>query len=131
MSAPAATLVAAVLWAKGASAGAVLAFLLSSSAICMSTMTFLARAYGTRIATGIALAIVGLAFCCGTAIDWLVPNYVSGAPWEEAYTPWRAVCAVLVLSLYVTSLVRQGVRPFLGQVAVPNVLRSHSHHHAH
>ena len=130
-SASATTLIAAVLWHKGVSVGAVMAFVLCGSAISVTTALFVARTHGRGVAWRLTGAVVLGACALGYAANaWLPPV----EPYELMAQPpalWMQACLLVLMALFVVSLLRQGVRLFIEQLATPNALGKHGHHHHH
>jgi uncharacterized membrane protein YraQ (UPF0718 family) len=116
-----ATPLAAMAVHKGASAGAVLAFLLAGPATNLATFTVLRRLHGTGAALRFGLAVVAIAVLVGWSVDLLgVPVapllHVDPAP---ASRPFASISAVALGALALASLFRQGIRGMVGQILEP------------
>jgi len=131
-----ATPLAAVLLHKGASTGAVLAFLITGPSTNVTTFGILKRYHGTRGAVLFAAAVCGFSVTIGFAINWLFPG--SSAPIgkvlaepEHGAVAWAS--SVVLLALFAGSLLRLGPRGFLATLSetlggLPSRPHSHEHH---
>jgi uncharacterized protein len=134
-----ATPLAAVLLLKGASTGAVLAFLITGPSTNVTTFGILKRYHGARGAALFAAAVYGFSVATGFAINWLFPG--SSAPIgkvlaesEHGAVAW--VSSLVLLALFAGSLLRLGPRGFLATLSetlggLPSAPHSHDHEHDH
>lgn len=131
------TPVAAVLLQKGASVGAVLAFLLVGPATSLSTLALLDRLHGRRSARAFAFVLVGAATTVGLVVNaitsaadlaWRAPLDF-GAPHTPSAMELGSLVVLVVL--LIVSLGRQGVRGFLVQIMSPQHDHQDAHDHAH
>lgn len=120
-----ATPIIAVLVAKGLSPGAGLAFLLIGPAMNLSTLGELAHAYGRRIAGIFGACLVLLCIAIGYATNLLLAGSVPTLP-AAPYGAGEWIALGALVALLLGSLLRQGPRGFLGQVAS---LWPHRHEH--
>ncbi len=108
------TPLAAILLSQGLSPGAVLALLLTGPATNVTTFGMLARLHGARTAVTFAVAMwvgtIGLGYAANAILPVATANAVA---WDHDHGAgsWIWLCALAVLFLW--SLLRQGVRPFL------------------
>ena len=140
------TPLAAMLLVQGLSPGAVLALLLTGPATNVTTFGVLARLHGGRVAFLFAAAMWLGAVGLGYLVNWLLPIPHVKALGETAHV--HSSFAVIALAglgvVFLVSLLRQGVRPFLerlfespgnlahGEAAVCGDDHGHAHHgHAH
>ncbi|MCR9248410.1 MAG: permease [bacterium] len=109
------TPLAALLLFHGLSPGAVLAFLLTGPATNITTFGVLRKLHGTRAAIAFALAMWGGAIGLGHLVNWLLPTPVVAAltPEGGGHGTVSKVFLGLLGAVFVWSLLRQGVRPFL------------------
>jgi uncharacterized membrane protein YraQ (UPF0718 family) len=129
ISALCATVIAAALVAKGASLGAALAFVLIGPAVSLGTHHFLHHAQGRAVAWRFGVVLLCGAYAAGYALNAAGAHSMGLQALRPA--PVKFLCLLAVGGLFVISLLRQGVRDFFGQVAVPKMASPHSHHHAH
>lgn len=131
LCAAASTLLASSLLGKGASAGAVLAFLWSSSSLSPALLAaWRAREAPASTLRFVSVVLVG-AVAGGTAVDALAPKLVvyaaaGCAPGAATLLGLTAACGLGLRALW-----RSGVRGSAAQLARPNRTGSASHHHAH
>jgi uncharacterized membrane protein YraQ (UPF0718 family) len=140
------TPLAAMLLVQGLSPGAVLALLLTGPATNVTTFGVLARLHGSRVAVLFAAAMWLGAVGLGYLVNWLLPIPHVKAFSEAAHVHSNfAVIALVGLGVvFLVSLLRQGVRPFLerlfespanlahGEAAYCGDDHGHAHHgHAH
>jgi uncharacterized membrane protein YraQ (UPF0718 family) len=127
LCAPAALPVAAVFLHKGASAGAVVAFLLSAPAMNVTTLGLLSRSLSRRAAAVFGAVVVAGAVAVGVVVD-AIEGTGAATSWArlplhaiatDALTPTQVVSVVVVVALVGWSLARQGARGFLGQIVGP------------
>ncbi|MBI5537306.1 MAG: permease [Deltaproteobacteria bacterium] len=123
-----ATPLMAILLAKGVSPGAAIAFLLTGPATNMTTFGVMGRAHGKRVAIAFAAAVGALSIALGYAVNALISHAPAGvAPLAEQ--PSGAVSyafLVVFVGMLAVSLLRQGPRGFVGQLAS---LWPHRHEH--
>ncbi|MCA8953673.1 MAG: permease, partial [Planctomycetes bacterium] len=129
------TPLAAMLLFQGMSPGAVLAFLLTGPATNVTTFGVLARLHGARMAALFALSMWIGAVGLGYLVNWLVPApavpALIGEGHEHSTWGWLALAALGVV--FLLSLLRQGVRPFLERLfeSPGNLGHEHDHDHGH
>lgn len=140
------TPLAAMLLVQGLSPGAVLALLLTGPSTNITTFGMLARLHGARVATLFALAMWLGAVGLGYLANWLLPRPQVAALASEGHqhSPfgWIALAGLGAVFLY--SLLRQGVRPFLERLfdspanhapddatGCGTTGHDHEHHHHH
>ncbi len=114
--------IAAVLLHKGASAGAVVALLLTAPATNVATLGVLARLLSRRAAVLFCVLVFLCASAAGVAINGLALHPEVALPpslGAGGTAPWQLACLGLVLVLVAASVARQGVRRFLGQILHP------------
>ncbi|MDP2340225.1 MAG: permease [Deltaproteobacteria bacterium] len=115
--------IAAVLLHKGASAGAVVALLLAAPATNLATLGLLSRLLSKRVAIVFAAVIFACASIAGVAVNGLAAGVdVVIPPLHIAATGFSAIelaCLCLLIALLISSVARQGVRGFLGQILHP------------
>lgn len=117
-AASATPLVAAFL-ATGLSPGAGIAFLITGPATNISTLGLVSSLHGRRAAVAFAAVMVTLAVTSGVAINAFfgalsVPSLA--AIMEEAPSALQLVCLVLLAGLFLRSVVRRGLRAFVGEL---------------
>jgi len=139
------TPLAAMLLVQGLSPGAVLALLLTGPATNVTTFGVLARLHGARVTFVFAVSMWVGAVGLGYLANWLLPAPVvpslTGIH-EHSTAGWLATAALGVV--FLCSLLRQGVRPFLERLfeSPANLAHgeapgccgeddAHSHHHHH
>jgi uncharacterized membrane protein YraQ (UPF0718 family) len=117
------TPLAAVLIAKGVSPGAAIAFLLTGPATNVTTFGVLARLHSRKTAALFALTTALVT----TALGWIANALISSAAGalpehvhHHGVESLELVCALALLALFVASILRQGTRPFVGQVISPH-----------
>lgn len=122
-----ATPIAALAIHKGLSAGAVIAFLIAGPATNVTTFGVLARLHGRRIALRFGVTVTILAILAGWCVDMIgVPaaDVLGTHAHDHAQVSWLAWgCALTLVFLSVSSLLRQGPRGVVHQIFVP----IHSH----
>lgn len=141
------TPLAAMLLVQGLSPGAVLALLLTGPATNFTTFGVLTRLHGGRVAAVFALAMWLGAVGLGYLANWLLPAPkvpALGDLHEHGGIGWLALG--LLGAVFLWSLLRQGVRPFLerlfespanvGHGEAPGCCgdgdhHGHGHHHHH
>jgi uncharacterized membrane protein YraQ (UPF0718 family) len=108
------TPLAAMLLVQGLSPGAVLALMLTGPATNVTTFGVLARLHGARVASVFALSMWLGAVGLGYLANWLLPAPKVPSLSEAHVHSAAGWTAVLVLgAVFLGSLLRQGVRPFL------------------
>jgi hypothetical protein len=109
------TPLAAMLLVQGLSPGAVLAFLLTGPATNVTTFGVLARLHGTRTAALFAASMWVGAVGLGYLVNALMPAPVLAtlADVTHAPTTWAWLALAALGAVFLLSLLRQGVRPFL------------------
>jgi uncharacterized membrane protein YraQ (UPF0718 family) len=119
------TPVAFALLGKGASTGAMLAFLLVGPTTSLPTFALVKRHHGAAAALGLAVVVALAATLLGVGVDALVTTagIVEVADVEGPVTLVQMTSLALLSALIAASFVRQGVRGFLVQVMNPQ----HSH----
>ena len=137
------TPLAAMLLVQGLSPGAVLAFLLTGPATNVTTFGVLARLHGARTAALFAVSMwvgaVGLGYLANRIVpDPVVPSFVGEGHHAASAFGWLLLYALA--AVFLLSLLRQGVRPFLERLfESPANLdhgccddgNDHHHHHHH
>jgi uncharacterized membrane protein YraQ (UPF0718 family) len=117
--ASASTPLVAVLVAAGVSPGAGLALLLTGPATNVATLGILTRMHGRRFAIGFAVAMTVSAVVLGWMTNLFIPSLGATQPAidaEQLGTPWQIAAVVIVALLYAASVVRRGIRGFLGEL---------------
>ncbi len=117
-AASATPLVAAFL-ATGLSPGAGIAFLITGPATNISTLGLVSSLHGRRAAIGFATVVVGLAVSMGVATNvafGALPVPSLAALTEELPTPLQQTSLLLLAGLFVRSVVRRGLRGFVGEL---------------
>lgn len=117
-AASATPLVAAFL-ATGLSPGAGIAFLITGPATNISTLGLVSSLHGRRAAIGFAAVVVGLAVGLGVATNVAfralsVPSLA--ALTEDLPSPFQQISLLLLAGLFVRSVVRRGLRSFVGEL---------------
>jgi uncharacterized membrane protein YraQ (UPF0718 family) len=139
--ASAATPFAALLLAKGFSAGAVIAFLLVGPATNVTTFGALAQLHSRRV----ALAFAATALCAALCLGWGVDLLAGSVPWFEhaalaagehahahALTPLQVLASLALGLLTLWVLLREGPRGFLAQLwPEGSAGRAGTHEHVH
>lgn len=137
--ATAATPFAALLLAKGFSAGAVIAFLLVGPATNVTTFGALAHLHSRRVAAAFVATALGVTLLLGWGVDlaagqgWFDAGVAVDSPEaEHAHGQWQITASVLLGLLTLWVLVREGPRGFLAQLWPEGSSgRSGAHDHAH
>lgn len=110
----------AVLLAKGVSPGAALAFLLTGPATNVTTFGVLGKLHSRRIALKFSLSIVLLSAGLGYLTNALLPQFesvtLSGRTVESA-SLLELLCLICLAFLYAWSLLRRGIRKFVGEIS--------------
>ena len=117
-AASATPLVAAFL-ATGLSPGAGIAFLITGPATNISTLGLVSSLHGRRAAITFAATMVALAVSVGIAVNTAfgaLPVPSLAALTEEAPSLLQQVSLVLLLALFLRSVVRRGLRSFVGEL---------------
>ena len=117
--ASASTPLVAVLVAAGVSPGAGLALLLTGPATNVATLGILTRMHGRRFAIGFAVAMSVSAVVLGWLTNLFLPSLGASQPAidaEQLGAPWQVAAVALVALLYAASIVRRGIRGFLGEL---------------
>ncbi|MBK8098789.1 MAG: permease [Planctomycetes bacterium] len=109
------TPLAAILLMQGMSPGAVLALLLTGPATNITTFGMLARLHGKRVAALFALTMWLGAVGLGYGVNWLLPGLPRPTipPEGHEHGTEGMVWLALLGGVFLLSLLRQGVRPFL------------------
>jgi hypothetical protein len=108
------TPLAAMLLVQGLSPGAVLALMLTGPATNVTTFGVLARLHGGRVAFVFALSMWLGAVGLGYLANWLLPSPPLPSLSEaHVHTAGGWFAVVAVGAVFLGSLLRQGVRPFL------------------
>jgi uncharacterized protein len=137
------TPLAAMLLVQGLSPGAVLALLLTGPATNFTTFGVLAKLHGARVAFVFALSMWAGAVGLGYAANWLLPTpnvpSLLGDGHGHSTLGWVLLAALGVV--FLMSLLRQGVRPFLERLfespanlahgEAPGCCGPGDHHHHH
>jgi len=129
------TPLAAMLLFQGMSPGAVLAFLLTGPATNITTFGVLAKLHGARMAVTFAVSMWIGAVGLGYVANWLIPSPTVPSLMSEGHEhsslAWFALG--LLGAVFLVSLLRQGVRPFLERLfeSPANMGHGHSHDHGH
>jgi len=141
------TPLAAMLLVQGLSPGAVLAFLLTGPATNVTTFGVLARLHGGRTAALFAVSMWIGAVGLGYLVNALLPAPVLATLADVSHSPttWSWLALAALGAVFLLSLLRQGVRPFLerlfespanlahgeapGCCAEPDDGHGHDHHH--
>lgn len=139
LCAGASTLVAAFLWFKGLSAGAVLAFLWMSSTVSFATHGAVRRWYGQSAAAAFVLCCSGIAIGLGCGANALLARsqLLALALWPPSFRgdaqdlSQLGFLGMLALGLAAVTLIRQGVRGVAGQILWANSAQESSGHHHH
>lgn len=126
------TPLAAILLAKGLSPGAVLALLLTGPATNLTTFGVLGRLHGRRIAILFAAAMWLGAVLLGYAVNWLLPAAVAepaaaAVGHDHAREPLELLLLAVLGAVFLLSLLRQGVRPFLERLFESPANVGHEH----
>jgi hypothetical protein len=125
-----ATPLVAVLMHKGLSAGAAIAFLLTGPATNIVTFGVLNALHGRRVALAFGVFVTGLAICMGYMVNLWMPSV--SIPLHELAAAESSVLNIVCLAglclLLLVSLLRQGPRGFIEQLAP---FQDHDHHHGH
>ncbi len=117
-AASATPLVAAFL-ATGLSPGAGIAFLITGPATNISTLGLVGSLHGRRAAIAFAATMVALAVSSGIAVNAAfgsLPVPSLAALTEEAPSLLQQVSLVLLVGLFLRSVVRRGLRSFVGEL---------------
>ncbi len=117
--ASASTPLVAVLVAAGVSPGAGLALLLTGPATNIATLGVLTRMHGRHFAVWFAVAMTTCAIVLGLLTNLLLPSLADAPmPIEVAQeeTRWQLAAVVAVAGLYAASIIRRGIRGFLGEL---------------
>lgn len=138
------TPLAAVLVAQGLSPGAAVAFLLTGPATNVTTFGVLKNLHGARTATWFAGSVLVLATGLGLLVDVFVPAADARAAamgHDHSASWWAWACLVALGGLVLASVLRQGLRAYLGQLfdtpTLPEIQagdeggHGHEHHHEH
>ena len=111
----------AVLLFKGVSPGAALAFLLTGPATNVTTFGVLARLHGRKIALCFSVTIILLAVAMGYLTNAILPQIqttaLEGAAAGAPSKP-ELLCLILLAGLYTFSLLKRGVRGFVGEISL-------------
>ncbi len=138
-----ATPLAAVLLSKGVSVGAVLAFLITGPTTNVTTLGILSRLHGRNRALALPLTVFALSVGLGLVANWLSgASAPSGLEAEaHAHGGLEQACAIVLLGLLGSSVLRIGPRRFLGSLMgetslgdsgeEENRATSHGHSHSH
>ena len=111
----------AVLLFKGVSPGAALAFLLTGPATNVTTFGVLARLHGRKIALCFSATIILLAVAMGYLTNAILPRIETTAlegPAAGAPANLELLCLLLLAGLYTFSLLKRGVRGFVGEISL-------------
>ena len=111
----------AVLLFKGVSPGAALAFLLTGPATNVTTFGVLARLHGRKIALCFSVTIILLAVAMGYLTNAiLAPVQATALEGSAAGAPanLELLCLALLAGLYTFSLLKRGVRGFVGEISL-------------
>jgi uncharacterized membrane protein YraQ (UPF0718 family) len=113
------TPVAFVLLGKGASAGAVLAFLLVAPTTSLPTLALLRHRHGMVAAVAFAAAVLLAASLVGLCVDAIAPPFEVPSVASSLPTVSGAIALLWLALLLGASFIRQGVRGFLVQIMSP------------
>jgi len=132
--ASAATPLAAVIWQKGLSAGAVLVGLLLGPATNVATLVFVRRWFGTRGLLALLGAAIPTAWALAALANQLLPAgppvVVVDAP-SHAHGLGAALGSALLTLLVGWSLWRAGARAWVAELFHLGASRAHAHDHTH
>ena len=125
--ASAATPVGAAFLAKGVSAGAVVAFLLTGPATNVTTFGAVRAFHGARTTLLLGAVLIGATLALGAIINWTAGASVPVPTPDPGHAPGLAsqLLAFAFAGLLTASLLRQGPRGFLGRLG----LQGRDHHH--
>jgi uncharacterized membrane protein YraQ (UPF0718 family) len=127
LSSLSATLVAAALMAKGASSGAVMGICLVGPAVGLTVHRFVQLQHGRSTARRLSLGLLLGAILIGYGANAWVPM-----PLQPLHrSSLGGLCVVFLAGLFLRSILAQGVRPFVGQIAAPKLAGGLSFHHDH
>jgi uncharacterized membrane protein YraQ (UPF0718 family) len=114
------TPLAAVLIATGLSPGAALAFLLTGPATNLTTFGVLAKLHGGAVALRFALAVMALAVGMGLLTNQFFPTLTlpPSTLAESGPSPIQIISLTVLTLVFLSSLLRQGTRAFIEQVAI-------------
>jgi uncharacterized membrane protein YraQ (UPF0718 family) len=133
-----ATPLVATLLAAGLSPGAAIAFLITGPATNVTTLGVLSSLHGKKAAAAFALVGIGLAVGGGIALNVLVGEVNSPSMetlLEEPPGLLHQIALALLILLFLSSLVRRGVRTFWGELrtglGISSILPAHRHEHDH
>lgn len=132
--ASAATPFAALLLAKGFSAGAVIAFLLVGPATNVTTIGALARQHSRRVAIAFVATALVVTFVLALAADASLGELSASLPVAEAdheHGGLHLAAGWFLIALSAWLVLRVGPRAFLGQLAVQGHDDHGTHGHAH
>jgi len=128
-----ATVMAAIILHKGVSAGAVLAFLLLAPVLNTTAMSVITRLHGR----GTTIRVGAIAFVVAVWIGWFVDMVFGGGGFDLAARSQaeagviEELCVGGLGLLVAVSLVRQGLRGFLGQIFHPHHTHESASEHSH
>ncbi len=123
----------AVLIMKGLSPGAALAFLLTGPATNLTTFGMLRQLHGTRTALAFAVGVMLIACGLGYAADLLLASSETAQQTRLTESDHGSTFGNIMLAalaaVFLSSLLRQGTRPFIEQLFSSPGLRSDDHRH--
>lgn len=122
-----ATPLVAVFLAYGVSPGAAVAFLLTGPATNVTTFGVLRDLHGAKAALAFALVAGSLAIGLGLIVNMILPNDMGVAAvdlHEHDVAWWQNLSLVLLVLLFGASVLRKGLRAFVGSVFT---MPGHSH----
>lgn len=124
------TPVIAVLLLAGLSPGAAIAFFLIAPTISIELLKIFKQQQGFFTAMSLAMLMLSGAFLIGLGVN----QYIAVPPlsWLEqrgGYSWWQVASLVIISILYLSSLLRRGVRSFVAELLPKSLLKRHHHHH--
>lgn len=125
------TPVVAVLLAFGLDWGAALALLLVGPALNLGLLRYLAAQHSRQFALAYGLAVVAIAAVLALVISQWLGIGASSLPElsaEQLDSPWRVLCALVLIAVFSTALLRRGARGFVAELW-PKGLEIKPHHH--
>lgn len=126
------TPVVAVLLAFGLNWGAALALLLVGPALNLGLLRYLAQQHSPRFAWAYGLVVMAVAAALGWGVSQWVGVDASSLPALMDIapdSPWRIACAVTLVGLFATALLRRGARGFVAELWPKGLIIKPHHHH--
>ncbi|WP_354622794.1 permease [Psychromonas sp. MME2] len=124
------TPVIAMLLLAGLSPGAAIAFFLIAPTISIELLKMIRQQQGVFAAMSLAMLMVGGAFIIGLGINQYIDTIsLSWLQQQGNYSWWQIISLCIILTLYLSSLLRRGARSFIAELVPKSFMKIRHKHH--